>query len=152
MCFRAGAGSPCLVWCVVCLRRALTGAGSPARAPRLGDSLLSCCGTPAAGARVASSLQNAALQGDARAGRRDRRGRMGLYACVAPMHPCLALARAPACLLVSLQAASPFCARYNLHGICSSLRAAGDSELSASTRNYRWLAVSLGSDADFEQH
>ena len=49
--------------------------------------------------------------------------------------------------LVSLQAASPFVLGH-LHGICSSLRVAGDSELSASTRNYRWLAVLLGSDAE----
>ena len=37
-------------------------------------------------------------------------------------------------------------------GFGSSLRVAGDSELSASTRNYRWLAVSLRSDAEYEPH
>ena len=34
-----------------------------------------------------ASLQNEALQGDLGLGRRDRRGEMILYACVAPMHP-----------------------------------------------------------------
>ena len=127
------------VW-FVCCGRALTGAGCLSTMPRLGGSCVSCCGTPAAGARARALLQNAALQRErqwweTRPTRRDDSIRLcGSYASVVSRSRELR----PASVLQPL-AIFGRC----FPGFGSSLRDVGIIRNVQKTRKYRWLAVLL---------
>ena len=143
--FAAGAGSPYLLvwWCGLACCRALTGAGCLSRAPRLGCSRVSCCGTPAAGARACALLQNGAAELSER-GRHSRAawdGSMRLRASYASLVSRSRGLRLAASVLQAL-------ARLFGRALCSSLREAEESELSVHTSTYRWPAVLLSSDAE----
>jgi len=77
-------------------RRAWTGAGCLSTEPRLGGSLVRCCGTPAAALAREASCKMRRCREMLGLGGDDRRGEKGPYAYVPPMHPCLAFTRAPA--------------------------------------------------------
>ena len=126
-----------LVLCGLSGGRALTGAGCLSNEPRLGCSLLSCCGTPAVGAHACALLQNGAAELSER-GRHSRAawdGSMRLRASYASVVSRSRELR-PASVLQPLA----------IFGRCfpgSSLRDVGIILNVQKTRKYRWLAVLL---------
>ena len=77
---------------------------------------------------------------------------MGLYACVAPMHPWSRVHEGSGLFASVLQDARMIFLAGAFLRLCASQRDAGATELSVHKCTYRWPAVSLGSDAENEQH
>ena len=83
-----------------------------------------------------------------RLGGDDRRGEKGPCAYVPPMDPWSRIHESSGLLASVFTGASPAFLSVLFSRFCSSQRDAEVAELSSQTRNHRWLAVSLGSDAE----
>ena len=129
---------------VVCVPPLLDRCGQPLPPRRLSRELLRhACGRRS---RASLSCKMRRCREMARAGWRRPSGEMGLYACVAPMHTWCRVHESSG-LLVSYRPLASFCPVLFRHFLLIPARRCG-LRAERTTTKYRWLAVSLGSDAE----